>query len=149
MKPPVNINDLMTEWSKDSKIDETEPHKELARVPSLHSKYLIILSHHNMICKKLMFDYAKMKNMKWEYYSGNLNNPEDLKQYNIEPFLKKVLKQDISMYIDSDDDLNNILMKKMIHQEIVDFCSSVMKELSNRTYQLNGIIKWDLFSRGN
>jgi hypothetical protein len=96
-----------------------------------------------------MGDYAKLKKIKWEYYSGDLNNPEDLEQYGFEPMLKKPLRQDIPMYIDADDDLNKILMKKVIHQEIVDFCGSVMKELSNRTYQLNGVIKWEMFVQGS
>jgi len=148
MKLPVNIDDLMEEWIKDSKIDETEPQRELAKISSIHSKYLRVMSHHNLICKKLMNDYTKLKKVKWEYYSGDLNNPEDLEHYGFEPMIKKLLRQDIPMYIDADDDLNKILMKKVIHQEIVDFCNSVIKELNNRTYQLNGFIKWEMFAQG-
>jgi hypothetical protein len=148
MKLPVNIDNLMEEWSTDSKIDQTEPGHELAKISSLHAKYLRIMTHHNLISKKLMTDYAKMKKLKWEYYSGDLNNPEDLSQYGFEPWVKKTLRQDIPMYIDSDTELNNILIKKMVHQEIVDFCESVLKELNNRTYQINGIIKWETFTSG-
>lgn len=148
MKPPVNIDDLMEEWSKDSKIDETEPGRELIKTSTLHSKYLRIMTHHNLICKKLMGDYNKLKKIKWEYYSGDLNNPEDLEKYNLEPMMKKVLRQDISTYIDSDTDLNNILLKKMLHQEVVDFCGSVLKELNNRTWQLRSFIEWEKFTSG-
>lgn len=149
MKAPVKIDDLMEEWTKDSKTDETEPQRELARISSLNAKYLRVMSHHNLICKKLMADYAKLKKVKWEYYSGDLNNPEDLEQYGLQPMMKKLLRQDIPMYIDADDDLNKILMKKVVHQEIVDFCGFVIKELSNRTYQMNGVIKWEMFIQGN
>jgi len=148
MKPPVNIDSLMEEWSTDSKINETEPGRELTKISSLHAKYLRIMTHHNLICKKLMGDYAKLKKVKWEYYSGDLNNPDDLKEYGFEPMMKKPLRQDIPMYIDSDTDLNNILMKKTVHQEIVDFCGSVLKEINNRTFQLNGVIKWEMFTSG-
>lgn len=148
MKPPVNIDDLMEEWSKDSKIDETEPGRELVKTSTLHSKYLRIMTHHNLICKKLMGDYNKLKKIKWEYYSGDLNNPEDLEKYNLEPMMKKVLRQDIPTYIDSDTDLNNILLKKMLHQEVVDFCGSVLKELNNRTWQLRSFIEWEKFTSG-
>lgn len=148
MKPPVNIDDLMEEWSKDSKIDETEPGRELVKTSTLHSKYLRIMTHHNLICKKLMGDYNKLKKIKWEYYSGDLNNPEDLEKHNLEPMMKKVLRQDIPTYIDSDTDLNNILLKKMLHQEVVDFCGSVLKELNNRTWQLRSFIEWEKFTSG-
>jgi hypothetical protein len=148
MKPPVSIDDIMEEWSKDAAIDETEPGRETAKIPSLHAKYLRVLTHHNLICKKLTADYNKLRRIKFEYYSGDLNNPEDLEEYGFEPMNKKLLKQEIPAYLDSDNDLNNILIKKLVHQEIVDFCSSVMKELNNRTFQLGNIIKWEQFTGG-
>jgi hypothetical protein len=148
MKPPVNIDALMEEWSKDCVIDDTEPREESARIPVLHAKYLRILTHHNLICKKLTADYNTLKRIKFEYYSGDLNNPEDLEHYGFEPWGKKLLKTSIPSYVDSDADLNKILMKRMVHQEIVEFCTSVMKELNNRTFQLGNIIKWAQFSGG-
>jgi hypothetical protein len=148
MKPPVNIDDLMEEWSKDSKIDETEPGRELAKIPSLHAKYLRIMTHHNLLAKKFMADFNKAKKVKWEYYSGDLNNPEDLEVLGLEPWVKKTLRQDIPMYIDSDPLLNNILIKKTVHQEVVDFCGSVLKELNNRTWQLKSFIDWEKFTSG-
>lgn len=149
MKPPVKIDDLMEEWSKDCRIDDTEPGKETAKIPNLHAKYLRILTHHNLIIRKLQSDYNTLKNVKFQYFSGDLNNPEDLEKYGYEPWMKKVLRQDIPMYLDSDQELNNILLKKVVHQEIVDFCTSVLKEISARTYQLGNIIKWTQFIGGN
>ena len=52
------------------------------------------------------------------------------------------------MYLDSDAELNNILLKKVIHQEIVDFCTSVLKEINSRTYQLGNFIKWEVYTGG-
>lgn len=148
MKPPVNIDDLMEMWSQDAKMDETEPGRELARIPNLHSKYLRIYTHHNLIAKKIHTDYMKMKRVKWEYYNGDLNNPEDLETHNLEPWSKKILRQDIPTYIDSDNDLNTLLLKKIMHQEIVDFCERVLKELNNRTFQLKSFIDWERYTRG-
>lgn len=148
MKAPVNIDALMEEWSSDSKVDETEPGRELAKISSLHAKYLRILTHHNLVCKKLQNDYVRLKKIKWEYYNGDLNNLEDLETYKLPPIMKKILRQDIPIYLDSDNDLNNLLMKKVVHQEIVDFCGSVLKELNNRTFQMNNLIKWEMFTSG-
>lgn len=148
MKPPVDITLLMEEWNKDCSIDITEPSRELAKVPQLHSKYLRILTHHNLVVKKLTKDYEELKAVKLRYYSGDLNNEEDLQKYNLEPFPKKVYKFDMSTYINGDSDLNNIKLKIDLHQEIVNFCSSTLKEISNRTYQLNNIVKWETFIGG-
>jgi hypothetical protein len=149
MKAPVNnIDDLMREWSGDSKIDQTEPGNELLRISSLHSKYLNIMTHHNIAVKKLMIDYNKSKKLKFEYYNGDLNNPEDLEKYNLQPMVKRILRSDIQIHLDSDPDLNSILIKKVLNQEIVDFCTSVLKELNSRTYQIRGYIDYVKFTSG-
>lgn len=148
MKLPVTVEELMDMWSKDSVIDETEPARELIKTPNLHSKYLRIMTHHNLVVKKLMSDYNKRKKIKWEYYSGDLNNPEDLEAYKLEPMVKKVLRADIPFYLESDKELNDILLKKIMHEEIVEFCKSVLKELNNRTWQLRSVIEWERFTSG-
>ena len=148
MKPPVAIDDLMEMWIKDAVVDETEPWQETAKISTLHAKYLRILTHHNLVCKKLLSDYNKLKFIKFQYFGGDLNNTEDLDKYGYEPWAKKVLRQDIPMYLDSDAELNNILLKKVIHQEIVDFCTSVLKEINSRTYQLGNFIKWEVYTGG-
>jgi hypothetical protein len=148
MKTPVNIDALAEEWAKDSTMDLTEPSKELSRIPVLHAKYLRVLSHHKLMTEKHALDYQKMKKVKWEYYSGDLNNPDDLKEYNLQPILKKILRQDIPLYLDSDDDLNRILAKKILNKEIVDFCDRILRELHNRTFQLGNIVKWEQFIHG-
>lgn len=144
----MNIEQLIEMWSQDSKIDETEPAKEISRISSLHAKYLKIRTHHNLLVKKTTIEYNTKRKLKTEYYSGDLNNPEDLAKYNFEPLRKKILRQDISIYLDSDEDLTNILIKKIIHQEIVDTCDSILKEINNRTYQLGNIVKWETFVGG-
>lgn len=149
MKPPVSIDALTEEWIKDAAIDELEPGRELIKTPTLHAKYLRIMTHHNLICKKLTGDYNKLKRLKWEYYVGDLNNPEDLDRYGFEPMMKKVLRADIPTYMDSDTDLNNILLKRVVHQEVVDMCTSILKELNNRTWQLKSFIDYERFVGGS
>jgi hypothetical protein len=85
----------------------------------------------------------------FQYYSGDLNDPEELEKYGFtEPMRKKILRQDIPIYLDGDEQLINILLKKSLHQEIVDYCSSIIKEINNKTFQLNNIIKWEIFTSG-
>jgi hypothetical protein len=62
--------------------------------------------------------------------------------------VKRILRTDISIHLDSDTDLNNILTKKVLNQEIVDFCTSVLRELNSRTYQLRGYIDYVKFTSG-
>jgi hypothetical protein len=149
MKPPVTIDVLMEEWVKDAPYDETEPQRAMANIPKLHAKYLRIMSHHNLIVKKLGAEYHSRRKIKYDYIAGDLNNPEDLEKYGLEPMMKKVLRADIPMWLDSDTELNNILLKKVMHEEIVDFCKSVLKELNNRTFQIKSYMEWERFIGGS
>ena len=139
-------DELLEMWAKDSVIDRTEPGKELTNIPQLHSKYLNILSRHRLLAKEAEFKYNRMKKVKWEYYTGKMDD-ESLKQYGWEPF-PFVLKSEITTYFDSDEDLNRLVASKMLHDEIVDVCQSILKELNSRTFQLRDFIAWERFIQG-
>ena len=140
------LDELLEMWAKDSVIDRTEPGKELTNIPQLHSKYLNILSRHRLLAKEAEFKYNKMKKVKWEYYTGKMDD-ESLKQYGWDPF-PFVLKSEITTYFDSDEDLNRLVASKMLHDEIVDVCQSILKELNNRTWELRSYIDWEKFVQG-
>ena len=140
------IEDLLEMWRQDCDIDKTEPDRELLNIPKLHSKYLNILSQHRMLSKQAEFKYNKMKKLKWEYYTGKLDD-DQLKEHGWEPF-PYILKSDLSTYLDSDEDLNRTIASKAVHDEIVELCTTIMKELNSRTFQLRDYISWQKFIQG-
>jgi hypothetical protein len=140
------IDDLLEMWRQDCDIDKTEPDRELLNIPKLHSKYLNILSQHRMLSKQAEFKYNKMKKLKWEYYTGKLDD-DQLKKLGWEPF-PYILKSDLSTYLDSDEDLNKYIANKAVHDEIVELCTTIMKELNSRTFQLRDYIGWQKFIQG-
>ena len=112
----------------------------------MHSKYLNILSRHRLLSKESEFKFNKMRKLKWEYYTGKLDD-DDLAKYGWTPF-PFVLKSDITTYMDSDDDMNKYLANKVMHDEIVDVCTAILKELNSRTFQLRDFIQWEKFIQG-
>lgn len=140
------LDELLEMWRKDSEIDRTEPGKALLEIPKLHSKYLNILSRHRLLAKESEFKYNKMKKLKWEYYTGKMDDVA-LKHYGWEPF-PYILKSDITTYLESDDDLNKFLANKVLHGEIIEVCTAIMKELNSRTFQLRDFISWERFIQG-
>jgi hypothetical protein len=140
------LDDLLQMWTKDSEIDRTEPGKAIIDIPKLHSKYINILSNHRLLSREAEFKYNRMKKLKWEYYTGKLDDDE-LKARGWEPF-PFVLKSDITTYLDSDEDLNRYVAQKIMHDEIVEVCQSILKELNSRTYQLRAFIDWEKFIQG-
>jgi hypothetical protein len=142
-----NIEQILSHWEKDSVIDQTEPGKELIRIPILHNKYLTMLIKHKMASKKANLDFIKMRKIKWEYYTGKLSKNQ-LDEYGWEPF-KFTLKSDINVYLEADLDLIKLTEKKVYHEEVVIMIESIMKELNSRTYQLKDFIAWERFIGGN
>ena len=149
MKPPVAYDDLAAEWIKDAPWDRLNPDMAMDQIAIMHAKYVHILTYHNLLLKKIKLDYAQKRIFKYNYYLGHFNNAEDLAKYNIEPFDIKVIKSEIDIWLNGDDDLVKIQMKQSLHEEIVAFCGFVIKELNARTYQVNGLIKYRVFLKGN
>lgn len=142
--PP--LEEVMKQWEKDSELDITEPGREILRIPILHNKYNKYLSLHNLSAKKAEIEYAKMKKLKWLYYTGKLDQDE-LDKLGWEPF-RFTLKSDIGVYLDADEDLGKLKRKCAYHEEAASFCTNVMKELNNRTWQLKEYIGWEKFIQG-
>jgi hypothetical protein len=142
----AQVDALLDEWKKDSKLDVLEPSKELQKIGQLHAKYLAILSAHRRAFKEANRTFAKLKRIKHEYYSGRLDQ-ETLKKYNWNPF-PYTLKTDLSIYMDSDPDALNAKRVIELHEEIVQVSESIIKELNSRTYQLKDIITWERFING-
>ena len=63
---PVTLENLMKEWSSDTAIDSTSMEKETLKISHLHSKYLNIRSHHNILLRRMETDYKLLKGLREE-----------------------------------------------------------------------------------
>lgn len=144
----LNIESLMEMWKNDSKMDLSLSviNHEFSRIPLLHSKYLDILIHSRLMLKKAQDKYYKMKKIKWEYYTGKLDQ-ETMDQYGWEPFAM-TLKSDIAIYIDADEDLQKLKSSIYLCEQMIDFCDKVLGELKARTFQLRDVITWERLVQG-
>lgn len=143
------LDEILEEWDKDSVVDGNQPGKELVEVPKLHAKYLRVLVKNRLLLKKTIDDIAVEKKIKYNYYSGNYNTDKaKLAELGLEPF-KFIIKQDIGIYLDSDDGLLKLKSRKAIYEEKVAACEMIIKELGSRTYQLRDQIAWIKFESGS
>lgn len=144
---PLSLEQLIEEWSNDSPWDATELTKELSRIPVLHQKYTTQLTLHSLSVKMINFEIAKMRKLKTDYYNGRMNR-EQLDQLNWQPFNLILKTNDWQVYLDADIDLIKLNAKKALHEETVNFCTMIVKELNARTYQIRGAIDWEKFTGG-
>lgn len=144
----TKLEELLEIWNKDSFIDESQISSELLKIPQLHAKYLRTLNEHKMAGIKCKFEYDKLKNIKTEYYLGNLDK-ETLDEYGWEPFdLRIGAKSNVERYINSDDQLIKLLQKKAYHEQVASTCESILYELKNRSWQLKTFVDYQKFLSG-
>ena len=143
----MKLEDIMNEWEKDSKLDIIDLHLESLNTPTLHSKYLKIHSDENMRLKGLTYTFKEMERHKFEYYSGKMCQ-EDLEERGWDQFDHKLLKQDIPRYLDSDPDLNEILIKIDQQKEKVESVKSIITSINGRSFHISNAIKWQQFLNG-
>ena len=92
--------------------------------------------------KSLMLKKKTLSKRLSEYYKGDLNNPEDLKEINREPWPKTVLRQDLNTYIESDTDMIALLTKIAYQEEVVLLLEDILKMINNRGFQIKNAIEW-------
>lgn len=143
----MKLEDIYTMWSEDGKIDETNISRESANIPKLHNKYFQLYVNEGLRLKKLRADYKKLCKLKTEYYKGELDI-EELKEYGWSPQPLKILRQDIPIYLESDDDIINLTLKIGLQEAIVEYLESIIRQINNRNFYLKNIIDWERFRTG-
>jgi hypothetical protein len=143
----VKIEEIMTEWDKDCKIDETELGSESTKIPQLHNKYLKIFMTERMRLLKIKSEFKKTRRLLLEYYLGELDQDE-LQQIGRDQFYKKLLKNEVDVYIDSDDMMTDITIRQAAQQEKVDYIESIIKSINTRGFQIKNAIEWNRFITG-
>lgn len=143
----MNLNDLKAMVADDLTMDDTELDIESLKTPQLHNKYLNHYHDEKLIYSKLDEEYKKMYRLKWEYYTGKLDQPS-LEKYGWEPFQLNILKADIDKYLNSDDELSFLRLRLSFTKEKVDYLESVIKIISNRQWNIRSAIDWRKFLNG-
>ena len=59
-----------------------------------------------------------------------------------------ILKAELPMYLDGDQDMIDLSLKIGLQQEKVDLLESIIKSLINRGFQIKAAIDWHKFTMG-
>jgi hypothetical protein len=94
--------------------------------------------------KKSQWEERTLQREKWEYYTGK-SDPEVYKQ---KPFDLKVLKNDVHIYINSDEDIQKIQAKIEYQSAIVSYLEQILRILNNRSFTIKNAIEWRRFTSG-
>ena len=141
----INLEKIQSMWQEDCKIDIDNMHEESIKVPQLHSKYHEILNNLILLRTKAQKIQKSVRHERYEYYSGK-SDPE---VYIREPFPKKVRDKDaLIRYMDADDRVSDANLKVEYYDVMINYTESILKQISNRTYQIKNSIEWHKFQAG-
>ena len=140
----MTLEEVQTQVNHDFKLDDTELDSESIKIPLLHNKYLQHLNKFSLLLKKAEYDHKLLVREKWEYYTGKA----DASVYQEKPFDLKVLKADVHIYIDSDEELQKADQKVAYLNVVVKYLEQVLRSINNRTFLIKNAIEWKKFTSG-
>ena len=138
----MKIKEIELLWETDSKIDSVDLKGESLKIPQLHQKYFKILNEEILTFKYLESQQNIIRKKLWAYYTG-ISIDENKNQ--VFP-VKKVTKDDINAFIDGDQEYQETKLKIEYHEQIIKFLESIIKEISQRTWNIKNAIEWHKFT---
>ena len=140
----MDLETLQNQVDVDLKIDDTELDLESIRTPQLHNKYLKLFTKYSLQLKKVKDDYDGLYKFKWEYYTGK----STMEVYQAEPFDLKVLKSDVHIYLNADEELQKLGQRQEYLNVVVVYLERVLREINNRNWNIRNTIEWKKFLHG-
>ena len=141
----MNLENLQDMWRSDSKLDEDLHDNDSLAIPQLHMKYMEFHNKYSLMKKQRDIEMKRLIREKWLYYKGKA--PSSV--YKEMPFdLKLTTKEEISMFIEADEDIGKLKYKIEYIDQVLFFLDGVLRMINNRTYHIKNAIEWKKFQSG-
>ena len=141
----MNLDQLKEEALQDLPIiDQEHLDQEAYKNQTLKPKWLDYKTRFELLLVKSKGDYQRLYRSKWEYYGGKA----DAKVYVAKPFDLKVLKTDLHMYINSDEEVVKLSDKISYLETVIKFIDGVIKSIDNRGWDIRNATEWKKFEAG-
>ena len=132
-------------WKKDSVIDTDLYCEDSTKIPQLHMRYMEFHNTFSLMKKERELEMRRLIREKWLYYKGKAPS----KVYKEVPFdLKLTTKEEISMFIESDEDICKLQYKIDYIEQMLTFLDGVLRQIGNRNFQIKNAIDWEKFKNG-
>lgn len=141
----MNLETLQDMWKIDSKLDDDLHDNDSLAIPQLHMKYMEFHNKYSLMKKERDIEMKRLIKEKWLYYKGKA--PSSV--YKEMPFdLKLTTKEEISMFIEADEDIGKLKYKIEYIDQVLFFLDGVLRMINNRTYHIKNAIEWKKFQSG-
>ena len=140
----MTLDELKQIVYKELPVNKDHLDTEALRGQELYAKFLDYKTNFAFLVAKAKGEYTILYREKWEYYGGKA----DAKVYATKPFDLKVLKTDLSIYIESDPEIIEKKNKIVYLEECVDFIEKTLKSISARGWDIKNCLEAQKFEAG-
>ena len=124
--------------------DDEDLHQQSYKNQVIKPKWLDYKSECRLQLFWLKSEHKRIYREKWEYYGGKA----DAKVYVAKPFDLRVLKTDLGVYINSDEDIIEIENKIALSETTLEFIEGIIKSIDNRGWDIRNSQDWKKFLAG-
>ena len=139
------LSELQAEAKEDLIIiDNEDLHQQSYKNQIIKPKWLDYKSKYKLMMFQSKAEHKRLYRQKWEYYGGK----SDAKVYAAKPFDLKVLKTDLGVYINSDEDVIEVEKKIIYYEIVIEFIDGVIKSIDSRGWDIRNAQDWKKFIAG-
>ena len=141
----MKIESIEILWEADCKINSADLNGESLKIPQLHHKYFKILNQEILSLKYIESQKLIIRKKKWAYFNGISIDENEDKVYPVKRG-RKLTKDDINSLIDGDQEFIEIQLKINYFSQKITYLESIIKEISQRTWNIKNAIEWYKFT---
>jgi hypothetical protein len=144
----MKLTEIQEMWEEDSRIDETNLGRESTKVPTLHAKYITLISKARLQLRKAESDYYNTRRLKYRYYRGEMTR-EELAVMEWEQFQgNKPLKNEMDEFLQCDKDLIELQDKMEYFKTVIYTLEQIIRSINSRTWDIKTAVEWHKFTNG-
>lgn len=144
----MNIEQIKTEWARDSEIDQLNIGSESLKNAKLHSKYVNELADWKILAADKQNDYNMLRKVKFRYYRGELSKDELTKYGLVQYQGPKHLKNEMNEILDGDMELCQCKNEVESAQIAISLLESIIKSIFSRGFDIKNYIDYEKFRSG-
>jgi hypothetical protein len=147
----MDMKTILEEWERDCVIDDINLDESSRITPTLHAKYLQLLSNHKLMLRRAEFKQKELLKDKWLYYNGKMTQEEvKTRGWDPDPFDGlKIMKGEMDYYYDADPDIQRSEEKIQYYKVTIDTLTDIIDNIKWRHQTIGNMIKWRQFQSGN
>tara|TARA_B100000965_G_scaffold272416_1_gene230470 strand:+ start:1438 stop:1851 length:414 start_codon:yes stop_codon:yes gene_type:complete len=134
----MNLETLNDMWEKDAPLDDEKLDTDSLSIPKLHAKYLRLYNTFVTLRDQSELDVKRTYRERWEYYTGKSETP----------FPLKLIKTDVPIYLESDQEYQKSVLKNKYYNQMVEAIKTILTAINNRSFHIKNAVEFAKFLKG-